>query len=455
MKKLLDLYPIKITNTLTKKAEEFVPQIDNKALMYVCGITPYDYAHIGHGRCYVTFDVVFRLLLFLGYDVLYCRNFTDVDDKLLQKAVTLYNDAHRYPEIATKFINAFHENMATLKCLPPTFEPRVTTHIPQIINFIQALIDQDKAYIVNGDVYFSIQSFPEYGILSGRNLEDLQAGARIQVREEKQNPLDFALWKRSDVSAPGWQSPWGWGRPGWHIECSALAQQYLGITLDIHAGGMDLIFPHHENEIAQSQGLHNVLFSAYWMHVAFVRIDAEKMSKSLGNAVTLGELCNRFDPMIVRYYFLNHHYRNPLDFSAADLEAFAKSFQKLAQLFATVNAVEITVKNIDGMPLVDAVLKALCNDLNIAKCFGSIFDHIKELQEDLQQTGMLKTIMQKILGLPFELTKQPDIIITPEIQDLINQREKARADKDWAAADILRKKLHALGIEVQDKKLEK
>ncbi len=324
---------LKITNTLSGKKESFVPLKAPEVKMYVCGVTPYDYAHLGHGRVYVIFDVLYRLLTFSGYKVTYCRNFTDIDDKLLNRAKKELGDRLAYERLATKFIDAFHDDMNALNCLPPTYEPRVTEHITEIIEFIDGLVKKEKAYIVNGDVYFSIEQFPNYAQLSKHKLKDLRAGARVEVQEKKKDPLDFALWK-SELEETFWKSPWGWGRPGWHIECSTLARLYLGEQIDLHAGGMDLIFPHHDNEIAQTEALIGKPFVKYWMHNAFVRIDKEKMSKSLGNFFTLQEVFKKFDPIVIRYLYLTHHYRSPLDFSFDDLEAAHKTYQKLARIFS-------------------------------------------------------------------------------------------------------------------------
>lgn len=452
MKKSSILVNLTLTNTLTSKKEIFNSIDPDRVTMYVCGITPYDFPHIGHGRCYVTFDVLYRLLTLLGYQVDYCRNFTDIEDKLISRAEKELNDPNKYKEIAARFIDIFHENMATLNCITPKIEPRVTDHIAQIIKFIQGLIDKNKAYVVNGDVYFSIKSFPTYGKLSKRNLSDLQSGARVEIREEKEDPLDFALWKKSDEE-PYWQSPWGLGRPGWAIECSVMANQYLGDTLDIHAGGMDLIFPHHENEIAQSEALHDKTFANYWLHNAFVRINTEKMSKSLGNFITIKELCERFNPMVVRYYFLIHHYRSPLDFSYEDVEVASKSYQRLCKFFEPYKLENFEDLCLEEVPLIKQLVQALCDDLNISKFFGLIFENLKSLETDLLQAGLTKALLQQVLGLKMEPLPVSQVVITPEIQDLITQREEARINKNWSKADELRDKLKALGYEVQDKKL--
>ena len=331
-----------ISDTLTGKKAEFKPLSAGKVKLYVCGVTPYDHAHVGHGRCYVSFDLFYRLLNYLGYSVNYCRNFTDVDDKLLNKAEAEFGDKHRYKEVADRYIKSFTEDVASLGCKTPNHEPRVTETIPEIIELIEGLIANGKAYEVDGDVYFSVRNFPDYGKLSKRDIEDLQAGARVDINEKKKDPLDFALWK-AEEEGTFWKSPWGYGRPGWHIECSAMSKSLLGEQIDVHAGGMDLIFPHHENEIAQTEGLTGKQFAQYWMHNAFVQINKEKMSKSLGNFFTLKDILKKFDPQVVRFYYLSHSYNVPMDFAFEEIEKLQKSYKKLVRFFEpfdTANAAE-------------------------------------------------------------------------------------------------------------------
>lgn len=439
---------LKLKNTLTNEKETFTPQIDNKVGMYICGITPYDYAHVGHGRCYVTFDVLCRLLQELGYDVTYCRNFTDIDDKLIARAEKEYQDPVRYIDVAQRFIDAYHEDMQSLNCQTPQHEPRVTQTIPEIIAFVQGLIEKGHAYEANGSVYFSVESFKDYCKLSKRDVEELRAGARVQVNDEKRNPLDFALWK----AEPGnnfWQSPWGHGRPGWHIECSVMAKKFLGETIDIHGGGMDLIFPHHENEVAQSEALHGHEFARFWLHNAFVQINKEKMSKSLGNFFTLRHVFEQFDPMVVRFMFLNHHYRSPLDFSFDDLQVAEKTYRRLCKVFAdTESAQKLAMHN----PTIKRMMEFLCDDLNTTGMFGVVFEHLKEIQENRELRESVQYILSKILGLTLVPLPEKKVEITPEIQELIDARVQARAAKDWARADEIRDKLKDLGYEAQDKK---
>jgi cysteinyl-tRNA synthetase len=443
-----------LTNTLSGKREPFKPGHDNSVSMYVCGITPYDYAHIGHGRCYVTFDLLYRILRFVGYNVTYCRNFTDIDDKLLERARKKYGNEARYKEVADFYITAYEKNMEQLACLPPTYEPRVTDHIEPIIKFVQELIDTGHAYVADGDVYFSIKTFPAYGKLSKRDITEMIAGARVSINEKKRDPLDFALWK-GEPAGTFWLSPWGYGRPGWHIECSALAKLYLGDQLDIHGGGMDLIFPHHENEIAQSESLTHLPMARFWVHNAFVRVNREKMSKSLGNFVTLNDLFERYEPMVIRYLFLQHQYRNPLDFSFDELASVRKSYQRLIKLFEREGLLDLT--NIpfgELSPLTQRAITLLSDDLNTPGMLGVIFEHYREISESRELALELKAVLVHIAGLALEPLPEKAVEITPEIEALLKQREEARARRDWATADFLRDRLRDLGVEVQDKKAQ-
>jgi cysteinyl-tRNA synthetase len=320
-----------VYNTLTKTKEEFQPLEPNKVKMYVCGVTVYDYCHIGHARSAVVFDVIYRYLLFLGYDVVYVRNFTDIDDKIIRRAQEEHTD---YRTIAERYIEAFYEDMDRLGVLRPTVEPRATEHIKEMIEIIQKLFDKGYAYQSGRDVYFSVERFPGYGKLSGRSLEDMMAGARVDIDEHKRNPFDFVLWKGSKEGEPVWDSPWGPGRPGWHIECSAMSAKYLGETFDIHGGGKDLIFPHHENEIAQSEAAFGKPFVRYWLHNGFVNINNEKMSKSLGNFLTIREILDKVHPEALRLFVISKHYRNPVDFSD---EAIREAERGLERLYMTLS----------------------------------------------------------------------------------------------------------------------
>lgn len=444
-----------LTNTLTGKKEAFKSIEPNKVYMYVCGITPYDNAHIGHGRCNVSFDILYRLLKFLDYDVKYCRNLTDIDDKILNKAKELFGDRMRYNDVTIPVISNFHDDVKRLNCLEPDFEPRVTENIDEIISFIVNLIEKGKAYVSNGDVYFSIKTFPEYGKLSKHKLEDLRAGARIDISEKKEDPLDFALWKK-DAEGQFWESPWGHGRPGWHIECSALARKYLAETIDIHAGGLDLVFPHHENEIAQTEGLTEKPFAHYWLHNGFVMVNQEKMSKSLGNFFTLHDIFKLYDPMVVRFYFINHQYKAPLDFSKNALCMMQKSYQKLVRIFNAEpcsDLPQLSYKTVRSA-IVKKMLDYLLDDLNTPGMLGVLFEHIDTLKNDKDSLCEVKQLLTTVLGLTCEPLPVAECTLTPEIEELVRERECARLQKNWAKADELRAQLQDLGYEVQDKKIK-
>ncbi len=445
---------LKISNTLTNKKEPFKPIDPQHVTMYVCGITPYDDAHIGHGRVYVTFDILYRLLQNLGYQVRYCRNLTDIDDKILNKAQKQFGDRMRYADITKVVIEHYHEDMIALNCLPPDYEPRVTENIEPIIHFIEQLIEKEKAYTINGDVYFRIRSFPSYGKLSKHKLEDLRAGARVEVDERKEDPLDFALWK-SESDEQFWKSPWGYGRPGWHIECSALALKYLGPQIDIHAGGLDLIFPHHENEIAQTEALTGKQFAKYWMHNGFVQINQEKMSKSLGNFFTLRDIFAKYHPSVLRFYFINHHYKAPLEFSFDELDMVKKSYQRLARILGPVSCDRAeAIKAQEQSAVVTKMKEFVLDDLNTPGMLGILFENLDTIKANEQELCAVKLFLQEVLGMSCEPLPEEEVVITPEIQQLIEEREAARAAKDWKRADAIRDLLKAKGFEVQDKKIK-
>ncbi len=442
---------INLYNTITSKKETITVRDGKALLLYVCGITPYDYAHIGHGRCYVVFDVLYRLAKFHKLPIVYCRNFTDIDDKLLHKAHEEFGDKYRYVEIAQRYINAYLEDMEQLGCTFPDHQPRVTHVIPDIIAFIELLIKKDAAYVVDGDVYFRVSSYKPYGTLAKKNLDELQSGARVQVNEKKENPLDFVLWK-GEPQGTFWKSPWGAGRPGWHTECCVMAEKYLGdATIDIHGGGMDLMFPHHENERAQAEIAFEKTFSKEWMHIAFVRIDKEKMSKSLGNFFTLRQVFNAFDPMVVRFYLLNHHYRSPLDFSFHDLEVAEKTYRRLCTFFSQKNC-PVTAASLSQheSPIIKQMLRFLDDDLNTVGLWGVLFENLDTLGDEF---CTIKSFIQNVLGLSLEPLMPKIICITPEIQALMNERSVARADKDFKRADEIRDQLRTLGVDVNDGKM--
>ena len=429
---------VRLYNTLSRREEEFRSIKPKEAKVYVCGVTPYDSAHIGHGRCYVVFDVLVRVLKVLGYKVEYVRNFTDIDDKILKKAK---EEGIHYKEIADRYISEFKRDMKALGCLEPSVEPRVTENIDEIVQFINGLVEDDVAYVLDNDVYFDIKKFSDYGKLSGKKLEDLISGLRVKA-EGKKNPGDFALWK----SAEGfWNSPWGSGRPGWHIECSVMAKKFLGKTIDIHGGGMDLMFPHHENEIAQSECLNKSKLANYWIHNALVNINKEKMSKSIGNIFKLEKIYELYNPMVLRYYYLQHHYRAPMDFKLENLDAVGKAYNKLVDVFSDVPI----KKEYSSNALIDNMLDALCDDLNTSKLLGIIFENLQDIKSSENKSD-IKTFLFKVTGLTFEKVKEE---LSLEIQSLLDEREVARKNKDWDAADRIRKQLKELGIDTHDKKI--
>ncbi len=443
-----------LTNTVTGKKEKFIPHTAPFVYMYACGITPYDYSHIGHGRSAVSFDLLFRVLSYAGYTVSYARNFTDVDDKLLKKAHEQYGDPLRYGEIAATYIADFRQCMEQLNCLTPTHEPLVTENIPGIIDFISKLIDKGYAYVADGDVYFRVHRFTEYGKLSHRTIEQLMTGVRVAVEPNKEDPLDFALWKR-EADDTFWKSPWGYGRPGWHIECSVLAATYVHEELDIHGGGLDIMFPHHENEIAQSEALHGRPLAHYWVHNGMVQVNHEKMSKSLGNIIVLSELLKQIDPLLVRFYLLNHHYRSPLDFSYEYLKNIQKSYQKLQKALAQTDKTGVTLAELMecSSSVVTQMAHYLYDDLNSAGMFGYLFETIDEWAGDHKSCSFIRAFLYHVCGLPMDPVVAPEVHITPEIAQLIADRDEARANKQWARADELRIKLASLGYVVRDKKV--
>lgn len=380
------------------------------------------------------------------------RNYTDIEDKLLDKAKQQLGNPERYKEIAEQFILQYQNEIRALNCLAPNNEPRVTENIPAIIQFIEDLIAQGYAYQVDGDVYFEVGKFPEYGKLSKQKVDELTCGARIDVDQRKKSPLDFALWK-SEKKGTYFQSPWSWGRPGWHIECSVLASKFLDDQIDIHGGGRDLIFPHHENEIAQSEAHSGKPFARYWVHNGLVNIDKQKMSKSLGNTLILAELIKKYNPMLLRYYFVIHHYRTPLEFSFEGLANAKKSYNRLSHACANVSVGNFTMHDLKTMPIINNMLEFLADDLNTPGMFGVLFENLEKLKEDKKQLSAVKQILMNIAGLSLIPIEDTAVEITPEIQHLLNEREKARTQKNWARADEIRDELQKLGVDIQDKKL--
>ena len=459
---------LRIYNTLKGKKQEFVPVEQGKVKMYVCGPTVYDTSHIGHARSVVVFDIVYRWFKYLGYEVLYARNFTDVDDKIIKKS----NDTGEECKVITeKYIKEFHNEMDSLNVLRPDIEPKATEHIEHIIKFIEKLIAKGKAYYIEGgDVYFSIESFKEYGKLSNRNIEDMKAGARIAIDKNKKSPFDFTLWKPAKKGEPFWESPWGKGRPGWHIECSAMSYEYLGMPFDIHGGGKDLIFPHHENEIAQSEALYDRQFVKYWMHNGFVDINNEKMSKSLGNFTMIKEVLAKYPAEAIRFFLLSKHYRSPIDYNEDSMKEVTISLDRVYTFLE--RAEKAGVKQDDSMhgPLWDDFTMAMNDDFNSARAIASIFDSVKKGNTLLDHDNHNKELdmvysdlrnMGKLLGIfllkPKEYFEQKnkqiieDQSIDPkEVEILIAERNTARADKDFAKADAIRDKLQNMNIILKD-----
>jgi len=427
--------------------------------MYVCGVTTYDYCHLGHGRMLVVFDVIVRFLRFCGFDVTYVRNITDIDDKIINRANEL---GICFDELSEKFITIMHEDEQALNILPPDIEPRATKHIQEILDMVGTLLEKGFAYAaVNGDVYFSVNKFPNYAKLSKRNLDEMLAGARVEVDEAKEDARDFALWKAAKEGEPGWDSPWGFGRPGWHIECSAMSTKCLGDTFDIHGGGSDLIFPHHENEIAQSECATGNDFARYWMHNGPLRIDDEKMSKSLGNFFTIREVLEKYSPEVIRYFLISSHYRSGINYSEDNLSQAQAALERFYNALKGIDAGAVA-------PTVDTVYEksfraAMEDDFNTPEAIGALFDLAREInrlkQDDADAAAGLSALLISlggvlgVLQLPADefLRQGSENIDTVYIEELIARRNTARAEKDWAMADQIRDELQALNVILEDK----
>lgn len=435
--------------------------------MYVCGVTVYDSCHVGHARFLLTFDVVYRYLKFLGYNVTFVRNFTDVDDKIIQRA----NEEETTTEvIAERYVQEFERDSAALGLVSPTHEPKATKHIPEIIALIRRLEEKGMAYRVDGDLFFSVDRFPGYGKLSKKRIEDLEAGARVEVDERKRQPMDFALWKASKEGEPSWESPWGKGRPGWHIECSAMSTKYLGQPFDIHGGGGDLVFPHHENEIAQSEAAFDLPLARYWMHNGFLRRDKEKMSKSLGNIYSIQEILRRYEAVALRHYFLTSHYRSPIDFSEPALEEAEKGMERVCE---TIDRLDRSVPSGGGARPETAVLdvfrQEMDDDFNTPRALALIFDEIRSLNRMLDE-GKSERLYPRLLALKSMgevlgmLRDKPEAFLKKKkerwmrnrgfsaetIEELIKRRERARSAKQWQEADRIRTELQEKGITLED-----
>jgi cysteinyl-tRNA synthetase len=481
---------LQVYNTLTRKKEEFIPLQSGKVKLYVCGVTVYDRCHIGHARSAIVFDVIYRYLCYQGFEVTFVRNFTDIDDKIIRRAHEEHTD---YRSIADRYIAEFYQDMDALGVLRPDHEPLATDHIPQMLEIIRILVGKGIAYQAGSDVYFAVERFPGYGKLAGRSLEDMLAGARVEVDAHKKNPLDFVLWKASKPGEPAWDSDWGPGRPGWHIECSAMGARFLGPTFDIHGGGKDLIFPHHENEIAQSEAAFGVPFVRYWLHNGFVNINNEKMSKSLGNFFTIRDILSNVHPEALRLFVLSKHYRSPVDFCD---DSIAEAERGLAKLYGTLATVrqrtppdppqEIPDKQSQAQDaelfgkwsaLPEDFREAMNNDFNTAQAIGHLFDLQRALRRFLDRFGLkqlkppaavlaqraAQTLQEhaQILGL---LSRAPEAFLEQQrqlklaatglteeqVERLIALRQQARAAKNFAESDRIRAELAQQGILLED-----
>lgn len=442
---------MKIYDTLSAQKEDFAPDSD-EVKMYVCGVTPYDSCHIGHAMSYVIFDVVRRYLKFRGYNVKYVQNFTDIDDKIIARANERGIPAK---EMAEEFINEYFEDMDGLNIMRADFYPRATEEVPDIIRVVQTLIDKGHAYELNGDVYFRIQSANRYGKLSGRNLDDMRAGARIEVDEAKEYALDFALWKATKPGEPSWDSPWGPGRPGWHIECSVMSQKYLGDTLDIHGGGQDLVFPHHENEIAQSEAFTGVIpFVKYWMHNGLLQLDQEKMSKSLGNLITVKEILEKSSADALRLFVLSSHYRSPLSFSDEGLAAMERGAERLTRAANLDNNVTHG-DHLDADPYQKRFIESMDDDFNSAQAVAALFDLSREInkssEEGISISEAQSTLkkLSDVLGLKLE-EDHAEFDGGPFVDLLVDVRSELRVAKQWQLSDMIRDRLVQLGISLED-----
>ena len=455
---------MKIYNSLTRKKEEFIPLNPGKVSMYVCGPAVYNYFHIGNGRTFIVFDTIRRYMEYRGYEVNFVQNFTDIDDKMINKA---NEENTTVKEIGDKYICEYYKDADGLNIKRATTNPRATEYIDEIIKFVSGLIEKGYAYEVNGDVYFRTKKFAGYGQLIGQNLEDLQAGARINVDERKEDPMDFAIWKAQKPGEPAWECPWGLGRPGWHIECSCMAKNLLGDTIDIHAGGMDLAFPHHENEIAQSEALTGRKFANYWMHAAFLNVNNQKMSKSLNNFLTARDALKEYDADVIRFLMLSGHYRIQLNFSNELLESAKASIERLynaignlENLISEVKVEKMNDEEVKYLESLDAYrqryIEKMDDDFNTADAISVLFDLIRDINSNIGINSS-KELCEKALelirelGLPLGiLQKTTKANLEEEIEALIAERQQARKDRNFALADKIRDDLKAKGIELLD-----
>lgn len=448
---------LKMYNTLKREKEEFKPIRPDVVGMYICGVTVYDFCHFGHGRTFVSFDVIARYLRYLGYNLRYVRNITDVDDKIIKRSL---ENNETCDQLVERMIREMNKDFDALNILRPDVEPRATQHIPEIIAIVQALLDKGHAYVADdGDVMFKVDSFEKYGRLSRQNLEQLQAGARVEIKSVKRNPMDFVLWKMSKENEPSWDSPWGKGRPGWHIECSAMNSKELGNHFDIHGGGSDLMFPHHENEIAQSCCAHGDDYVNYWLHTGMLMINKEKMSKSLGNYFTLRYMLERYDAEALRYFFLTAHYRSLLDYSTENLD-LAKS--ALERLYTALRGCDLTLALSEEDQYVSAFKEAMNDDFNTPGALAVLFELAREINkaksENPAEANRLASRLKQLAGVLGLLERDAEAFLqgdanndeVAEIEALIQQRNEARAAKNWAVADEARNKLTQMGIVLED-----
>nr|WP_318539999.1 cysteine--tRNA ligase [Terribacillus saccharophilus] len=454
---------VKIYNTLSRKKEPFVPLEEGKVSMYVCGPTVYNYIHIGNARPPIVFDTVRRYLEYRGFDVTYVMNFTDVDDKIINAAKEMGEDVYA---VAEKFIQAYQEDTSALGVKEGALHPRVTESMEEIIDFVQGLIDKGYAYVSEGDVYFRTRSFDGYGKLSHQSIDELRSGARIRVGEQKDDPLDFALWKNAKPGEISWETPWGEGRPGWHIECSAMVKKHLGDTIDIHAGGTDLTFPHHENEIAQSEALNGKSFANYWMHNGHINIDNEKMSKSLGNFILAHDLIKKHDPQVLRFFMLSVHYRNPINFTDELLESAKTGLARIKNAYDNLQDRKATSTNQDNnangvmetiQELRTRFEEEMDDDFNTANAISVLFDLAKEANVYLQQEQTSEQVIEafikvfeelgSVLGIKFAAEAE---LLDDEIEGLLTQRVEARKNRDFQEADRIRDLLKEKNIILED-----
>lgn len=463
---------LKVFNTLKKEKEDFIPIHENKVGIYICGVTVYDNCHLGHGRSAVVFDVIRRYLMYKGFDVSFVKNYTDIDDKIIKRS----NESNiGWRELTAGFIKEHDADMAALNVLVPTHAPKATDFIPEMIEMCEDLIEKGHAYESEGDVYYRVNSFDEYGKLSHRCLDEMMAGARVEVNERKENPYDFVLWKSSKPNEPSWESPWGQGRPGWHIECSVMSEKILGLPFDIHGGGKDLVFPHHENEIAQSEAACGCELARYWIHNGFVNINNEKMSKSLGNFFTIKDVLKVFDPEIVRFFLLTTHYRSALDFSDEKLNDAENS---LDRIYTALDELDVSIAGKKGVNAVDEAEliaaefiaefdRSMDDDFNTPNALAALFEAVRKINKLLADKPNPDTLealrksaetifapVRDVLGV---ITKTPEEwfkanleIPEEELEKLIEERQTARKDKNFEKADEIRKALSAKGIELLD-----